>query len=78
MPVKDEGEKLESYISRRIYRTTHHNNLLDPQERLWIFSRRNSEVSQWSNSHNSDCVRLVLCKNLQHDFMRRFQRRDEK
>lgn len=63
-----------SYVSWRVYGTSHDDDLFDTKERLWIFRCSDGEIGQWSNCDNGDGVGLVLCQNLQHHLVSRLER----
>lgn len=56
--------KMESYISRCIYSTAHHNNLLDPEKRLWIRCCSNGKVRQWPHSYYGNRIWFILPKQV--------------
>lgn len=71
---KTRGGRKRSYVSGRIYSTSHDDDLFDSQERLWVFSCGNGKIGQWSDSDNGDCVWFVLCEYFQHHLISRLQR----
>jgi hypothetical protein len=75
--ARGKSERRVAYVSRRFDRTTHDNDLFDPQERLRVFCSGDSKVSQGSNCYDGDSVRFILRQNLQHDLMSWLQRWDE-
>jgi hypothetical protein len=58
--------KQHTHIPRHINRTTHIHNLLDPRKRLDILRSSQSEIRQWSNSHDRHTASLVLRERLQY------------
>lgn len=67
-----------SYISRCVNRTTHDDDFLYPEKRLWILRCSNRKVRQWSNRHNRNSVWFIFPQQVKHDFMRWFERRCKK
>lgn len=67
-----------TYISGPVHGTAHDDHLLDSEESLWVCSRCSRKVSQRPNGNNSDGIRLIVSKQLQHLLMCGLHRRGKK